>query len=101
MSAPIAVGAMAGSMILLFTSSFSNPLLAVVPGGMWAKASISPLSELAREAGKRSRSAKPIVHIPTGLVNLTRRAVAEAPVLALLGVEAGPGANTGLPPGRG
>src|SRR5437588_3244615 len=33
---------------------------------MWAKASISPLFELAREAGKRSRSAKPIVHISTG-----------------------------------
>src|SRR5882724_3660560 len=30
---------------------------------MWAKASISPLFELAREAGE----AKPIVHIPTGL----------------------------------
>src|SRR5439155_17324552 len=33
---------------------------------------------------------------PTGLVNLPRRAVAEALVLALLVVEAEPGANTGL-----
>ena len=31
------------------------------------KAIISPLSELAWEAGKHSRSAKPIVHISTGL----------------------------------
>src|SRR6516164_2133543 len=39
--------------------------------------------------GKRSRSAKPIVHISTG-------PVAEALVLALLIVEIEPGANTGL-----
>ena len=37
---------------LLFTSSISNPLLAVVPVGMWAKARVSLLSELAREAGE-------------------------------------------------
>src|SRR6516164_8909092 len=67
MSAPLVVSAPAGLMILLITSSLSNPLLAVVPVGMWAQASISPPSELAREAGKRSRSAKPIVHISTGL----------------------------------
>ena len=42
---------MAGS-TNLFLSSISNPLLAVVAVGMRAKASISPLSELAWEAGE-------------------------------------------------
>ncbi len=42
---------------LISISSF-----AVVPVGMWAKASISPLFELARKAWE----AEPIVHIPTG-----------------------------------
>jgi len=51
MSAPIA-GGTAGFARRLFTSSRSNPRLVVVPVGMWAKASISPLSELAREAGE-------------------------------------------------
>jgi len=59
--------------------------------GMWAKASISPLFELAREAGKRGRSVTPIVHISTALlVDLPRRAVAEALVLALLVIEVEP-----------
>src|SRR5271169_4648313 len=58
---------MAGAILPPFISSISSPLLAVAPVGMWAKASISPLSVFAREAGKRSRSAKPIVHISTGL----------------------------------
>src|SRR5260221_3305395 len=52
MSAPVAVSATAGSANLLFTSSILNPSLAVAPVGMWAKASISPPSELAREAGE-------------------------------------------------
>src|SRR5437868_1610381 len=52
MSAPIVVIAVAGAAPLLFKSSPSIPLLIVVPVGMWAKASISPLSELAREAGE-------------------------------------------------
>src|ERR1700751_2833314 len=52
MSAPIIVGAVAGATPLLFESSTSIALLTVVPVGMWAKASISPLSELAREAGE-------------------------------------------------
>src|SRR6202030_2506780 len=51
-SAPIAVTATAGATRPLSESSISIPLLAVVPVGMWAKASISPLSELAREAGE-------------------------------------------------
>jgi len=46
------VSATAGSVSLLFTSSISNPLLAAVPVGMWAKASISPRCELAREAAE-------------------------------------------------
>jgi len=33
---------------------------------MWAKASISPLFELAREAGEAEPVAPPIVHISTG-----------------------------------
>src|SRR5438552_19165948 len=52
MSAPIVVIAVAGAAPLLFKSSTSIVLLTVVPVGMWAKASISPLSELAREAGE-------------------------------------------------
>src|ERR1700751_4047256 len=66
MSAPIIVGAVAGATPLLFELSTSIALLTVVPVGMWAKVSISPPSELAWEAGKRSRSATPIVHISTG-----------------------------------
>ena len=52
MSAPIIVSAVAGAMALFFPSSILNPLSAVGPVGMWAKASISPLSELAREVGE-------------------------------------------------
>ena len=44
------IWATAGSTNVLFISSISNPLLMAVPVGMWAKASISPPSELAREA---------------------------------------------------
>ncbi len=72
MSAPIAVSAMADAMVLPFTSSISSSLLGVVPVGMWAKASISPFSELAREAGE----AQPVGE--ADLVNLPRRAVGEA-----------------------
>src|SRR2546423_15245712 len=52
MSAPIIVSAAAGATPLLFESSICIALLTVVPVGMWAKVSISPLSELAREAGE-------------------------------------------------
>ena len=52
MSAPIIVGAVAGATPLLFEASTSIALLTVVPVGMWAKVSISPPSELAREAGE-------------------------------------------------
>ena len=96
-SAPIAATAMAGSTILLFASSISNPLLAVAPVGMWAKASISPLSELAREAGEAEPVGKADSPHSTGfLVNLPRRAVAEALVLAFLVVETEPGADASL-----
>src|SRR5215813_7024444 len=44
--------ATAGLRPLLFISSISNSLSVAVPVGMWAKASISPPSELAREAGE-------------------------------------------------
>src|SRR5947208_2566632 len=52
MSAPIVVSAAAGATPLLFESSICIALLTVVPVGMWAKVSISPPSELAREAGE-------------------------------------------------
>src|SRR6516164_382276 len=52
MSAPIALGATTGSVILPLTCSLSIFVLAVVPVGVWAKASISPVCELTREAGE-------------------------------------------------
>src|SRR5438128_6789868 len=65
---------------------------------MWAKASISPLSGLAREAGGRGagRQSRSSTYPQAFLVNLPRRAIAEALVLALLVVEIEPGANTGF-----
>ena len=65
MSAPIVVIAVAGAAPLLFKSSTSIPLLIVVPVGMWAKASISLLSELAREAGEAQpvgKADRPYIH---------------------------------------
>ena len=98
MSAPIAFGAMASSTSLLFTPSISNPLLAVVPVGMWAKASISPLSELAREAGEAQpgRQGRSSTYPQVVLVDLPRRAVAEALMLPFLVVEARPRTDSGL-----
>src|SRR6266446_10426815 len=97
MSVPIA----AAATLLSFTSSISSSLLAVVPVGMGAKASISPLSELAREVGGsgagRQRRSSP--YPQALLVNLARRAITEALMLALVVVEAEPGANAG--PGFG
>src|SRR5271155_6021890 len=63
---------------------------------MWAKASISRLPELAREAGgsaagRKRRSSR---YPGTLLVNLPRRSITEALVLAFLIVEVEPGANT-------
>jgi hypothetical protein len=94
MSAPIAVSATAGSVILPFTSSISILVLAAVPVGMWAKASISPLSELAGEAQPRSST-----YPQAFLVTLPQRSIAETLVLALLIVEAEPIADAG--PGVG
>jgi hypothetical protein len=68
MPAPIAVGALACVTILLFTPSISISLLAVVPVGIWAKASISLLSELAREAGEAvpfGEADRPHIHRPS------------------------------------
>src|SRR5713101_5266812 len=55
-------------------------------------------SSLLGKRGKRSRSAKPIVHISTGFrrIDLLRRAVAEALVLPFLVVEAEPASDPGL-----
>ena len=64
MSAPIIVSAAAGATPLLFESSICIALLTVVPVGMWAKASISLLSELAREAGE----AQPVGEAPKAAV---------------------------------
>jgi hypothetical protein len=50
MLAPVAVSALAAATILLFTASKSIRPLAAVPVGMWTKASIPALSELAQEA---------------------------------------------------
>src|ERR1700731_2751377 len=97
MSAPVAVSATAGSANLLFTSSILNPSLAVAPVGMWAKVSISPPSELAREAGEAQPGQRRSSTYPQAfLVNLPRCAIAEALVLAFRVVKFQPGANTGL-----
>src|SRR5215471_16077603 len=97
MSAPIAVDATAGSTSLPFTSSVANSLL-VVPVGMWAKASISLLSELPRGAGKGAagRQRRSSTYPQAFLVNLSRRAIAETLVLALVIVEIEPSANASL-----
>jgi len=95
MSASIAVIALAGAASLPLTSSISNPLLATVPVGMWAKASISPLSELAREAGSAAGWQRRSCASPQ-FVNLSPRAIAEVLVRAFVVVEIEPGANARL-----
>src|SRR6516162_5655207 len=95
MSAPIAVKAL----VTLPSKPLCSILLfAVVPVGMWAKASISPVSELAREAGGSAdgRQRRSSTYPQAFVVNLARRVVAEALVLALFVIEAEPGANAGL-----
>jgi hypothetical protein len=74
MSAPIAVSAPVGSTNLLFTSSILNPVLAAAPVGMWAKASISPPSELAREAS----SGESIANLTFGGITRTFRSAGYA-----------------------
>jgi len=67
MSAPIALGATTGSVMLALTSSLSIFVRAVVPVGVWAKASISPVSELTREAGEAQPvgiADRPYIHRP-------------------------------------
>src|SRR6202035_4108183 len=65
-------------------SSTSILWLAVVPVGMWAKA--QPVGEADR----------PYIHRHFCFVDLARRAIAQALVLALLVIEAEPGADAGL-----
>ena len=68
MSAPIIVGAVAGATLLLFEASISIALLTVVPVGMWAKVSISPPSELAREVEEAQpvgNADRPHIHRPS------------------------------------
>src|SRR5947209_17085097 len=98
MSAPIIVSAAAGATPLLFESSICIALLTVVPVGMWAKVSISPPSELAREAGEAQpgRQRRSSTYPQAFLVNLPRRAITQALVLALRVVKFQPAANTGL-----
>jgi hypothetical protein len=67
MSASLVVSELAGAMILLSTPSISIYLLAVVPLGMEAKAAFPRLSSLLAKWGSGGVSAKPIVHISTGL----------------------------------
>src|SRR6516162_2935435 len=89
MSAPIAVKAL----VTLPSKPLCSILLfAVVPVGMWAKASISPVSELAREAGGSAdgRQRRSSTYPQAFVVNLARRVVAEALVLALFVIEAEP-----------
>src|SRR5438045_2763151 len=72
MSAPIVVSAAAGATPLLFESSICIALLTVVPVGMWAKASISSPSELAREAGE----AQPVGNADRPHIHRRRRSTA-------------------------
>src|SRR6202011_6308411 len=79
-------------------SSILNPSLAVAPVGMWAKVSISPPSELARESGGSAagRQRRSSTYPQAFLVNLPRRAIAQALMLALRVVKVQPGADAGL-----
>ena len=59
--------ALAGT-TLFFEALTSIPVLAVAPVGMWAKASISLLSERAREAGEAEpvgEADRPHIHGPS------------------------------------
>src|SRR3954451_12457803 len=66
--------AAAGERLSLFLPDMNRFLFVVGPVGMWAKVSIPPCFPLrlaghqgpGETRGKRSRSAKPIVHISTG-----------------------------------
>jgi hypothetical protein len=52
MSAPIAIAVMGGATVLLFYLIDIKFFVGCGAWGMWAKASISPPSELARKAGE-------------------------------------------------
>src|SRR6266446_3405063 len=98
MSAPIAISAVADAAVLPFTSSTSSSLLAVAPVGMWAKASISPAFRARSGSGGSAavRQSRSSTYPQAFLVDLPRRAVTEALMLALLIVEGQPSANAGL-----
>jgi hypothetical protein len=88
---------MAGSRSLLFTSSISNPLLAAVIVGMWAKVAFPGLSSwLGKGGGGAGRQSRSSTYPQAFLVNLPRRAIAEVLVPALLIVKAEPGAYSGF-----
>jgi len=83
-SAPIAGGATAGLTGLLFTSSLSNSILVVVPVGVWAKVSIPAFRACSGSGGSAAGRQRRSSTCPEALlVNLPRRAAAQALVLAL------------------
>src|SRR5580693_7561426 len=89
---------MAGLTILLFTSSISNPFVGRGACGYVGEGEHFPAFRAGSGgggsgAGRQSRSS---TYPQAFLVNLPRRAIAEALVLALLIVEAKPSANAGL-----
>src|SRR5712672_3060806 len=93
MSAPIIVGAVAGTTLLLFEASLSIALLTVVPVGMWAKVRISRLPSSLGKRGKRSRSvvlhlvaARPDLPLPAGCLVEPPQALIAVLDLALLAV---------------
>src|SRR5215471_19108174 len=97
MSAPIAVDATAGSTSLPFTSSVANSLLVVTCGyvgeGEHFPAFRAGSASGGSAAGRQRRSS---TYPQAFLVNLSRRAIAEALVLALVIVEIEPSTNASL-----
>src|SRR5580700_10251477 len=98
MSAPIAVWATAGATILLLTLSIANSFVGCGTCGYVGEGEHFPAFRAgsgSRESGA-GRQRRSSTYPQAFLVNLARRVVAEALVLALLVVEAEPGANAGL-----
>src|SRR5947199_2379820 len=98
MSAPIAVGTTAGSTSLLFISSISNPFVGCGACGYVGEGEHFPAfrarsGSRGSAAGRHRRSS---TYPQAFLVNLPRRAITQALVLALRVVKVQPGANTGL-----
>src|SRR5438477_9043792 len=98
MSAPIIVSAVAGTTTLFFTSSILKSFVGCGACGYVGEGEHFPASPACSgsggsAAGRRSRSS---TYPQAFLVNLPRRAVAEALMRALVIVEAEPCANAGL-----